>query len=136
MKRILGRLVVTAAVLGAASVRDVPYSLTQVGLHEAADKDLKAAEAQLTSLLKALEAKGSGKADSLTKLRSAQDAWVKYRDAQLLAEWPHPDRGEYGSVYPMCFLTERTRLTKARIVEVRSMLSPKEGEACASQWPD
>jgi uncharacterized protein YecT (DUF1311 family) len=104
-------------------------------MNESASGDLKAAEAEMRKVLGSLRARAAGKAEAIAILDKAQKAWETYRDAQLKAEWPFPKQ-ECGTVYPMCFAIERTKLTRARISELRSMLEAPEGESCASQWPE
>jgi uncharacterized protein YecT (DUF1311 family) len=130
-------MIIGLALAGAAGPQQqAPHSATQAGMREAADVHLKAAETDMASLLSNLSAKAQGKAESIDALDKAQAAWVKYRDAQLKAEWPMPEGGQYGTVYPMCLVNERTRLTKARIAELRSMLRASEGDVCSSHWPE
>ena len=119
-------------VVGPAS----PNEQTQVELSQAAGKELKSAEAEMTALLGSLMKKAVGKRAAIAKLQRAQTAWKAYRDAQVGAKWPFPERGQYGSIYPMCATTELTNLTRARVAELKRMLTPIEGDACNSQWPD
>jgi len=113
---------------------------TQAELNQAAGKDLKDAEAEMThemtQLLDLLLKRADGNRGAIAKLTNAQTAWRVYRDAQVAARWPFPEKGRYGSVYPMCVASELTNLTNARIAELRRMLTSVEGEVCNSQWPD
>lgn len=133
----LSLLLIVAFLFGWTEVGPTsPKEQTQLELSQAAGKELKAAEAEMTALLGRLMKKGVGKKEAIAKLQRAQTAWKAYRDAQVGAKWPFPERGQYGSVYPMCAATELTNLTKARVVELQKMLTPIEGDACNSQWPD
>jgi len=89
----------------------------------------------MASSLNGLVAKAQGKTAAIDARMEAQSAWVKYRDSQLRAEWPNPDVGQYDTVYPMCVLIERTRLTKTRVAELQSMIKGSEGDVCGPQWP-
>lgn len=106
---------------------------TQGGLNEAGGNQLMAAEADMKHVLDQLNQTAKDKREALVKLRKAQDAWERYRDAQLNAVWPFPEHG--GNVYPMCIAAFKAALTEARTRELRQMLSPREGDACTSQWP-
>jgi uncharacterized protein YecT (DUF1311 family) len=109
---------------------------TQADMNQAAARELKAAEADMNMLLGDLAGRAAGKSEALTKLTRAQQAWKAYRDAQVEAKWPSPDRRIYGSVLSMCVAIELANLTRARAAELRKMATPVEGEACDSRWPD
>ncbi len=125
-------LFATGAVLGTGTVA---AAQTQLEMNQAAGERLRAAEADLKGVIGALEAGAKGNAEALGILRKAQAAWESYRDAQLRAMWPFPDRGSYGSVMPMCVAAAKTEMTRARTRELRGMLTPVEGDSCSSQWP-
>lgn len=119
---------------GAPPHPEVPHELTQLGMNEAAGRELAAAEGEMVRALDALREKANGYPDSIAKLERAQSAWEDYREAQLDAEWPSDPR-EYGSVHSMCIAGRRTKLTEARTAELRAMLRHEEGEVCNSLWP-
>ena len=139
MRRELLQPIVIVVCAGAMVAWPEPGRLaaqTQAEMHEEASATLRATEAELKRVLDQLRAKAVGKKDALEKLRKVQVAWETYRDAQLGALWPAPDRGMYGSAHPMCVVAVRTELTKARIRELRDMLKPAEGDVCSSRWPE
>jgi uncharacterized protein YecT (DUF1311 family) len=72
----------------------------------------------------------------VAKLKEAQTAWLAFRDAHVRAFWPSDEPRAYGSVHPMCVANELTRLTLARLSELRAMTSRVEGDVCACYWPD
>jgi uncharacterized protein YecT (DUF1311 family) len=69
----------------------------------------------------------------ITKLKTAQRAWLAFRDAQLEALFPKTDkRAEYGSVYPMCHCSALQVLTEARTTQLQRWLDgTQEGDVCA-----
>src|SRR5262245_38900656 len=82
---------------------------TQFDLNVAANEELKAAEHQMQAALGRLRARVPAQSDARVLLDKAQEAWVVYRDAQLAAMWPSPNKqAEYGTVYPMCVSKIRT----------------------------
>jgi uncharacterized protein YecT (DUF1311 family) len=95
---------------------------TQTDLSECAGRELKQAEAQLTALLKKL---------GIDANSSEEKAWEAYRDAQLKAIYPpvSNEQAEYGSVYPMCLVTLKKKLTESRIRDLK-MLTTSEGDTC------
>lgn len=136
----LAILILVSMLLAVSTSQDsqIPYAYeeTQLGMNEAADKELHAAEAEMATVLDSLMKKAAGKTDAIAKLNKAQTAWKSYRDAQLDAMWPSPEREQYGSVNPMCVAMKRTGLTKTRVMELRAMLEPEEGDVCNSRWPE
>ncbi len=57
------------------------------------------------------------------RLRDAQRAWVRFRDAETAALFPLAPgadvRAAYGSIYPMRLCIEQARFTKARTAQLR-----------------
>jgi uncharacterized protein YecT (DUF1311 family) len=136
--RTVGLLVVSLGIMGvAASGQQVTAPATQLSSTQAADAELRSAEAEMMSILEALRSTAAQKPAALIMLDAAQGAWAKYRDAQLAAEWPSPSQAEYGSVLSMCVATERTRLTKLRTAELRAtLMKADEPDVCSPAWPD
>jgi uncharacterized protein YecT (DUF1311 family) len=121
-------LVVLSSLSGAASVEQ-----SQIDMNRAAADELASAEVQMTRALDELGAKAHGNPDIVRSLEKAQATWRAYRDAQIDALWPLRVQGE-GSVYPVCITEAKSRLTRARVSELRAMLSHDEGDVCSSQW--
>lgn len=69
----------------------------------------------------------------IRKLKIAQRAWIAYRDAQLEALYPSPNkRAEYGSVYPMCRCSALATLTTQRAEELKKWIDgAEEGDVCS-----
>jgi uncharacterized protein YecT (DUF1311 family) len=66
------------------------------------------------------------------KTREAEQAWMKYRDAQLAMLYPPRPAGWYGSFQPVCDNTAYQTLTDERIKQLKEFLvTPKEGDMCA-----
>lgn len=120
----------------AAAAEETAYSETQAAMTNNAGTEIAAAEAEMGRLLAELQQRADGNREALGKLEKAQSAWMSYRDAQLEALWPFPDRLGYGSAHPMCISDTKRSLTEARIRELRGMLSRMEGDVCGSRWPE
>jgi uncharacterized protein YecT (DUF1311 family) len=69
----------------------------------------------------------------IAKLKTAQRAWLAFRDAELEALFPKTDKqAEYGSVYPMCRCSELQSLTEERTKQLKRWLDgTPEGDVCA-----
>ena len=115
---------------------EIPHADTQAGMNENAAKKLAAVEVEMRQILDELERRAGSNRGAIASLEKAQAAWVSYRDAQIEALWPSEDPGAYGSVHPMCISIVRRTMTEQRIGELRRMLSPTEGDACQSAWPN
>jgi uncharacterized protein YecT (DUF1311 family) len=72
-------------------------------------------------------------AQFISKLKAAQRAWLAFRDAELEARFPKPDKQtEYGTVYPVCRCTQLQELTEERTKELTLWLDGiPEGDVCA-----
>jgi uncharacterized protein YecT (DUF1311 family) len=103
---------------------------SQRDLQMCADQEFGRVDAAMTRSYQQLLAKAKKDAVAEGKIRAAQQSWLAFRDAQLEAVYPHEDRGEYGTTYPMCVLLRKTELTRQRAEMLRKMLNPVEGEVC------
>ena len=110
---------------------------SQLGLNTCAGNDRDAAERDLSTTLDAIRAKHRDDPAFLQKLATAQDAWSRFRDAELKALYPHDDEpGYYGSVFPMCWGLKAAELTRKRTSELRVWLDGVgEGDVCAGSVP-
>ena len=69
----------------------------------------------------------------IAKLKTAQRAWLTFRDAELEALYPKDNKqAEYGTVYPMCHCSELQFLTEERTKQLKRWLDGTlEGDVCA-----
>jgi len=69
----------------------------------------------------------------IAKLKTAQKAWLAFRDAELEALYPEDNKqAEYGTVYPMCHCSELQFLTEERTKQLNRWLDgTREGDVCA-----
>jgi uncharacterized protein YecT (DUF1311 family) len=69
----------------------------------------------------------------VAKLKSAQRAWLAFRDAEIEALYPKENKqAEYGTVYSMCHCTELQFLTEERTKQLKRWLDGTlEGDVCA-----
>jgi uncharacterized protein YecT (DUF1311 family) len=105
---------------------------TQLDLNTCAADKLRSEDAKLDRVYQELLAKAKNDPVATAKIRSAQQAWVAFRDAQLEALFPADDKqDQYGSAYPMCAASARAQLTAERARMLESMLHPVEGEMCS-----
>jgi uncharacterized protein YecT (DUF1311 family) len=134
--RILMLIVVLLTVFPASSQKkktenDPCKGNTQYEMNMCAGQELKRADAELNrvyqQLLKAVE----GDKLATSKIKTAEQAWIVYRDAYLEATYPEEDKqANYGSIFPMEFALLSTKLTRAQTAALKELLrahSPDRG---------
>ena len=109
---------------------------TQLELTTCAAKDMEAAESRMGFLYAIVLDKHRQDAKTLRKIRAAQEAWLAFRQAHVAAIFPKADtpdaQYEYGSSLGMCLGAESTKLTAARIAQLREWAEGiEEGDVCA-----
>jgi uncharacterized protein YecT (DUF1311 family) len=106
---------------------------TQTDLNVCADAALKRSERELElTYHKVLKAYADDKV-FIARVKKAQRAWLKFRDAELDTIFPHKGKTTYyGSAFPMCFDNWTVKLTRMRIEQLKQWLNGvAEGEICA-----
>jgi uncharacterized protein YecT (DUF1311 family) len=118
MKHIITSLLLCAA-FGLTSIVPTPsYAQSQAEMNQQAAKDFDVADAAMNEAYKPFMHKIDKEAQ--TKLKSAQRAWVAFRDTQAELEADLAARG--GSMVPMIYNGCRTEITKARTKELQKLL--------------
>jgi uncharacterized protein YecT (DUF1311 family) len=122
MKHITTSLLLCAA-FGLASIMPTPsYAQSQAEMHQQAAKDFDAADAAMNEAYKPFMSKIDKEAQA--KLKSAQRAWVAFRDAEAELEADLAARG--GSMLPMVYNGRRTEISKVRTKELQKLLKDYE----------
>jgi len=69
----------------------------------------------------------------IANMKTAQRAWMAFRDAELKALYPAQDgRLEYGSAFPMCWNIALIELTRERTKQLKKWTEGiPEGDVCA-----
>ena len=126
-------ILMTSPAIFAAEKHCYDTAKTQADLRECADHQAEAADKRLNDVYQLIVREYSTDPAFIAKLKSAQQAWLSFRDAELQAVYPRENKlASYGSVWPMCNLQERTRLTEERTKELqRWMKGTPEGDVCA-----
>ena len=110
---------------------------TQSELNECAENGMKAAKQELYAVYQQILRNKKDEKEFLVKLTKAQQAWLIFRDAELDAIFPKTDKPtEYGTVYHMCYLQWKSRLTLERTTQLRKWLNGvAEGDVCSGSLP-
>jgi uncharacterized protein YecT (DUF1311 family) len=135
MKKIIAIVLLSASFAG---VR-VCHGQTQLEMNQAALLDLKKTENELTEVYqKVIQRYSKGSEADLVlvdRLRKAQRAWIKFRDAHIEAIFPSEADRRF-SARPMCVAIVLTELDKARITQLREWLDGvEEGDVCHGTRP-
>jgi uncharacterized protein YecT (DUF1311 family) len=122
-------------ILALASLASFPTTLhaqTQAQINSDACSAYKKADAALNDTYKKIQTEYSKDTLFLQKLKSAQRAWVAYRDAHLEALYPAADKqAEYGSMFTTCRCAALQEVTEQRTKELQKWLDGvPEGETC------
>ena len=105
-------------VLFAASAADIDCNkaMDQNTMNMCADKDYQAADRKLNDIYRKVTT-ALDDAKLQAKLKTAQRAWIQYRDTECTFEVAE---NEGGSIYPLVYSGCLTRLTNARTKELQT----------------
>ena len=102
-------------------------AMAQSEMNRCADLDARTADADLNHVYRELLAKLKGDDNATKKLRTAQRAWLAFRDAHLQELYPAEDKqAQYGSMFPMCYSQVASAMTKERTAQLRKMLDDRD----------
>jgi uncharacterized protein YecT (DUF1311 family) len=107
-------------------------AVSRAELTEQACEDLKREAAALEAMLAKAKTAIAIHAVVLAHLEDSQEAWARYREAQLVLH--DPDKmygvGSSGSVMPMCLCSAAASITRARVEELQRYIELPEGDVC------
>ena len=110
----------------------VSLAQTQTDMNQEAHREYQQADAEMNSIYKQILAQYKGQTIFIKKLKTAQRAWLVFRDAHLESLYPEKDKRQYGSVYPMCRAIHLRDLTKKRTEELKKWVDGIEEEEVCS----
>jgi uncharacterized protein YecT (DUF1311 family) len=107
------------------------FAQTQAELNRDAGATYKNADAEMNRTYKQILDKYQRDTVFIEKLKTAQRAWIKFRDADLESLYPDAPSA-YGSVNPMCRCIALAELTKQRTKSLKRWIDGvEEGDVCA-----
>jgi uncharacterized protein YecT (DUF1311 family) len=116
-------------ILAAQSKDCIETAMTQLEMNECSGISYKEADAELNRVYKQIRKVYQADKEFLNKLKMAQRAWIKLRDADF--ELQFPPTGKYGSIFPMCANEFKTQLTLQRVEFLkRWLVGSDDSEAC------
>lgn len=96
---------------------------TQAAMNACAGQEFVNADSELNKIYRTLLAKTAQHPEAAAKIKSAQKAWLVFRDAYLEAMFPAADKPtEYGSMYPMQLALLRAKLTRQQTAALKDLL--------------
>lgn len=106
---------------------------TQGELNDCARQEFQDSDKDMNRVYQQVLAKYKSDRVFIDRLKTAQKAWLAYRDSHLESWYPdiqNPNRF-YGSVRPMCMGLILAGLTEERTKLLKQMLEQEEGDVCA-----
>lgn len=126
-----GRIVILFSLLTLGYLTSA-YAQTQGELTQDACLQYRKAREEMDGVYRQILKDYKAELAFLAKIRAAQTAWLRYRDAHIRALYPDPDPTTYGSVLPMCKCQLLATMTTARVKELQQWtIGVEEGEVCA-----
>ena len=96
---------------------------TQAEMNECASAEASRADKELNQVYVEMLAKAASVPESAVKVKTAEEAWIVFRDAYIEATYPAKDKAtEYGSMYPLEVELLRAKLTRRQIAALKDLL--------------
>ena len=104
----------------------VDKAQAQSELNKCASDEAARADTELDAAYKKLLAKIAGDSLAIAKVREAEKAWLRYRDAYIEAMYPAQDKQlAYGTEYPMDVNLLRAKLTREDLAALMYLLTER-----------
>jgi|ERR1035438_6325008 uncharacterized protein YecT (DUF1311 family) len=102
----------------------------QTSMNSCADAEYKRADSEMNGVYQLLLSKAEKVSGATAKIKTAEKAWILYRDAYMEALYPAKDKQFiYGSIYPMEFAEFQTALTREHTKALRDLIKQYDDEA-------
>lgn len=99
------------------------FSQTQMEMNAEAAADYRKADKALNTVYQSVLKKHAKEATFLKALKTAQKAWIVFRDAEMIAKFPHKDEAMYyGSMFGLLWNQALEELTTKRTKELKEYL--------------
>lgn len=96
---------------------------TQAEMNECASAEASRADKDLNQVYVEVLAKAASVPESAVKVKTAEQAWIAFRDAYIEATYPAKDKAtEYGPMYPLEVELLRAKLTRRQIAALKDLL--------------
>ena len=99
------------------------FSQTQSEMNAEAAADYRKADKALNVVYQGVMKKHAKEALFLKAMKTAQKAWIVFRDAEMIAKFPHKDEAMYyGSMFGLLWNQALEELTTKRTKELKAYL--------------
>jgi uncharacterized protein YecT (DUF1311 family) len=96
---------------------------TQAEMNACASAEAGRADEELNHVYAQVLAEAAGVTDAIPKVKTAERAWIGFRDAYIAASYPAKDKAaEYGSMYALDVELLRAKLTRQQITALKDLL--------------
>ena len=108
------------------------FSQSQSEMNKEANTEYKKADIELNNVYQKILTEYKSDSIFIDRFKKTQRIWISYRDAELEMKFPAKNkRGQYGSVYPMCFSYFLKELTEERTEKLKVwLIGIEEGDVC------
>ena len=110
---------------------------TQQEINQCSGLENESADQELNRVYQAIRKQHAGDKPLLDSLTQAQRAWLKWRDAEMLAIYPErQEAGYYGSSFNGCWSDQMATMTRDRTRQLKKWLDGvEEGDMCSGSFP-
>ncbi|MCK9608588.1 MAG: DUF1311 domain-containing protein [Methylomonas sp.] len=110
---------------------------TQQEINQCSGLDNQTADQALNSTYQAILKQHANDKPFIDSLKQAQRAWLKWRDAEMLAIYPIREQpGYYGSSFKACWHEQIASMTRERTRQLKKWLDGvEEGDMCSGSFP-
>ncbi|VXB97366.1 conserved exported hypothetical protein [Flavobacterium sp. 9AF] len=111
----------------------ISFGQTQSEMNEEENQKYLQADKELNEVYLKIMKEYKHDVEFIANLKISQNYWIKFRDAEMNAIFPKKDKMlNYGSVFPMCWSIQLTKLTKERTETLKKWLKGvEEGDLCS-----
>jgi uncharacterized protein YecT (DUF1311 family) len=110
--------------LSEVSREKLPILNTQAEMNEFSARDFKEIEIKMNQIFEKIISSLEERIELKQSMEKAQEAWLKYREVQANA---NSKTYEGGSIYPLVYYTNMSKLTISRINELNKIVHRQEG---------
>ena len=92
-------------------------------MNACANEEAARVDSELNDVYLALLTKTSSRPEVVARTKTAERAWIAFRDAYIDAMYPASDKQtEYGSIYPMEVNLLRAKLTRQQVTALKELV--------------
>ncbi len=108
------------------------FAQTQLEMNTEAENSYLKADKELNSTYTEILTAYKSDTAVIKNIKTAQNIWIKFRDAEMKMKYPDREPGYYGSIQPVCWYNYLEELTKKRTKELKIWLKGiEEGDSCS-----